>query len=361
MSEILFADDDPAMREMVSQVFGSAGYRVRVAENGDEALAELRRSEPDIAVLDYRMGVPDGLQVCRSIKSDPRLEHVPVLILTGESEIESRLAGFDAGADDYLAKPFDPRELLARVRAMLLLAQRGLDRNPTSGLPGGEAMYREFERHRREGKTFCICYLDLDFFKPFSDRFGFAAADKVIRTVGSILIGVTGTGTFVGHVGGDDFVVFVACRDAREQILDHHARAVRQRRGPFGRHHAIIDDAFPAVAARDAAFERQPCDARDRGQRLAAKTEGRDQFDRVVGQLRGCMAFERERHVGGGYPAPIVLDLDPRNPALGDSHRNASRTGVDGVFNQFLERSGGSFNHFTGRDPIYELFRQAAY
>src|SRR3546814_3943737 len=71
------------------------------------------------------------------------------------------------------------------------------------------------------------------------------------------------------------------------------------------------------------------------------------------------MAFERERHVGGGHTAPIVLDLDPRNPALGDSHRNASRTGVDGVFNQFLERGGGSFNHFARCDPIYELFRQA--
>lgn len=218
MSEILFADDDPAMRDMVSQVFGSAGYRIRLAKSGSEALEELRRSEPAIAVLDYRMGMPDGLEVCRRIKTDPRLEHVPVLILTGESELESRLAGFDAGADDYLAKPFDPRELLARVRAMLLLAQRGLDRNPTSGLPGGEAMYREFERHRIEGDAFCICYLDLDFFKPFSDRFGFAAADRVIRAVGSILIGVTRTGTFVGHVGGDDFVVFVDCADARPQM-----------------------------------------------------------------------------------------------------------------------------------------------
>lgn len=224
MSEILFADDDPAMRQMVSQVFGTAGYRIRLAKNGDEALAELRRSEPDIAVLDYRMGVPDGLEVCRSIKTDPRLEHVPVLILTGESEIESRLAGFDAGADDYLAKPFDPRELLARVRAMLLLAQRGLDRNPTSGLPGGEAMYREFERHRRDGKPFCICYLDLDYFKPFSDRFGFAAADRVIRAVGSILIGVTRRGTFVGHVGGDDFVIFVECPVARDQMLEAQVR-----------------------------------------------------------------------------------------------------------------------------------------
>lgn len=218
MNEILFADDDKAMRDMVSQVFGSAGYRVRLALDGNGALEELRRSEPDIAVLDYRMGEPDGLEVCRLIKTDPRLEHVPVLILTGESEIESRLAGFDAGADDYLAKPFDPRELLARVRAMLLLARRGLDRNPTSGLPGGEAMYREFERYRREGKAFCICYLDLDYFKPFSDRFGFAAADRVIRAVGAILATVTRPGTFIGHVGGDDFVVFSSCEEARPQM-----------------------------------------------------------------------------------------------------------------------------------------------
>lgn len=218
MSDILFADDDPAMREMVSQVFGSAGFQIRLAENGDEALAELHRAEPAIAVLDYRMGTPDGLEVCREIKASPRLQHLPVLILTGESEIESRLAGFEAGADDYLAKPFDPRELLARVRAMLLLAQRGLDRNPTSGLPGGEAMYREFERNRREGRPFCICYLDLDHFKPFSDRFGFAVADQVIRTVGAILIGATRAGTFVGHVGGDDFVVFAHCSDAKRQM-----------------------------------------------------------------------------------------------------------------------------------------------
>jgi len=218
MSEILFADDDPAMREMVSRVFESAGYRIRLASDGTEALEKLRGAEPAIVVLDYRMGTPDGLEVCRRIKSNPRTAHVPVLILTGESELESRLAGFDAGADDYLAKPFDPRELLARVRAMLLLAQRGLDRNPTSGLPGGEAVYREFERLCLRGEPFCICYLDLDYFKPFSDRFGFAAADRVIRAVGSIVLGVTHTGSFVGHVGGDDFVAFVDCHDARQQM-----------------------------------------------------------------------------------------------------------------------------------------------
>src|SRR5690606_31362858 len=80
MNDILFADDDPAMRAMVSEVLIAAGYRVRLAMDGDGALAELRSAEPAIVVLDYRMGAPDGLEVCRRIKSDPRLEHLPVLI-----------------------------------------------------------------------------------------------------------------------------------------------------------------------------------------------------------------------------------------------------------------------------------------
>ena len=73
------------------------------------------------------------------------------------------------------------------------------------------------------------------------------------------------------------------------------------------------------------------------------------------------MAFERKRHVGGGHSAAVILDLQPRNPAIGDSHRYARSPRVDGIFDQFLERSGGSFDHFTGRDPIYERFGQAAY
>ncbi|MNL86625.1 hypothetical protein D3C87_2154000 [compost metagenome] len=73
------------------------------------------------------------------------------------------------------------------------------------------------------------------------------------------------------------------------------------------------------------------------------------------------MTFERERHIGRGHSAAVILDLQPRNPAIGDSHRNASRTRIDSVFNQFFERCGGSFDHFTGCDPIYELFRQATY
>jgi PleD family two-component response regulator len=226
MSEILFADDDEALRRMVGELLRHAGHEVRLAENGTLALAEVRRQPPDLVILDYRMGRPDGFTVCRQIKDDPRVGYVPVLILTGQSTLEDRLGGFEAGADDYLAKPFDARELLARVAALLRQAQRALDRNPTTGLPGGVAIQREIELRRASGTPFALIYFDLDDFKPFADRFGFAVADETIREAGRA-ISATAEGradTFVGHVGGDDFVIVCTAEEGRELARIARAR-----------------------------------------------------------------------------------------------------------------------------------------
>ena len=217
MTKILFADDDAAMRDMVGEVLRAAGYHARLIADASVALDEILRSPPDFVILDYRMGPPDGLTICRRIKSDPRLEHLPVLILTGEGRLEDRIHGFDAGANDYLAKPFDARELLARIRALLRLTRQGLDRNPTSRLPGGEAIEREFQRRRDAGAPFAVCYLDLDFFKPFADRFGFALGDRVIREVGRVLTEVSDADSFVGHIGGDDFILLGSSDTTRGQ------------------------------------------------------------------------------------------------------------------------------------------------
>lgn len=211
MREILFADDDPGMRSMVGDTLRAAGFSVRLASSGQEALEAVRHSPPDLAVLDYRMGRPDGFTVCREIKSDPRLEHIPVLILTAQGEVENRVLGFEAGADDYLPKPFDPRELLARCRALLRLARQGLERNPTTALPGSDALSREFDRRLALGEPFSLCYFDLDYFKPFHDCFGYSTADALIRATGRALgEAAAGVGGFAGHIGGDDFVLFAA-------------------------------------------------------------------------------------------------------------------------------------------------------
>jgi PleD family two-component response regulator len=226
MSRILFADDDPAMRQLVHDALSAAGHEVRVVPDGHSALAAVRDGAPDLVVLDYRMGATSGFEVCRHLKADSRYEHIPVLILTAQGEIENRLLGFEAGADDYLPKPFDARELVARARALLRLTRSGLERNPTTGLPGGAAIEREFEKWQGTGESFAVCYLDLDFFKAFNDRFGFPIADALIRAVGEILVAITrGSEAFPGHVGGDDFVLLCApeqavglCRRAREHL-----------------------------------------------------------------------------------------------------------------------------------------------
>jgi PleD family two-component response regulator len=228
MKKILFADDDKAMREMVSDALASAGHHVRAVPDGRTALLEVRANPPDLALLDYRMGDPDGFEVCRSIKSDPQLEHLPVLILTAESDVEDRIRGFAAGANDYLPKPFDARELLARVRALLVLSEQARGLNPSTGLPGGTLIKREFDHRRALGKPFALCYLDLENFKSFNDRFGFARANALIEHIGADLRAVvSGTGRFAGHIGGDDFVVMCE-QEAARGVMEDVQRKLRE-------------------------------------------------------------------------------------------------------------------------------------
>ena len=230
MGKILYAEDDEAMREMVTDMLAKAGHTVRTVPNGTAALAELRSDEPDLILLDYRMGEPNGFEVCRRIKSDPRLEHLPVLMLTAESELEDRIAGFDAGANDYLPKPFDSRELIARVRALLRLSEQGRELNPTTGLPGGNSIEREFERRRVLGERFTLTYLDLDFFKPFNDRFGFPLANGLIESLGLQLRKlVSNSDHFAAHIGGDDFVLMSdqgVARQLAERVQEGFEAAV---------------------------------------------------------------------------------------------------------------------------------------
>jgi PleD family two-component response regulator len=213
LSYLLVADDNEDMRLMLRDLFRASGHDVAVVGDGLEALASIKDREPDLVVLDNSMPNMTGLEVCRRLKENPFTARIPVLMLTAQSGVENKVEGFTAGADEYLAKPFDPRELRVRVSALLRLVQREGDRNPTSGLPGGRAIDAEVVRRIELGENFAVCYLDLDNFKPFADTFGFAIADEVIRGLGaaireaSTLVNGPVNRDFVGHIGGDDFIV----------------------------------------------------------------------------------------------------------------------------------------------------------
>jgi two-component system, OmpR family, response regulator MprA len=116
--KVMVVDDERAVRESLRRALELEGYEVELAEDGDDALARLAgASHPDALILDVLMPTVDGLEVCRRIRRDGNA--VPVLMLTARAEVESRVAGLDAGADDYLPKPFALEELLARLRALL--------------------------------------------------------------------------------------------------------------------------------------------------------------------------------------------------------------------------------------------------
>ncbi|MEV7773398.1 response regulator transcription factor [Kitasatospora sp. NPDC086791] len=114
---VLIAEDDRAIRDSLVRALMLEGYRVRIAANGTQTLAVLAEQRPDVLLLDVMMPEPDGLEVCRRLRADG--DRTPVLMLTARVEVPDRIAGLDAGADDYLVKPFDVHELFARLRALL--------------------------------------------------------------------------------------------------------------------------------------------------------------------------------------------------------------------------------------------------
>jgi two-component system phosphate regulon response regulator PhoB len=118
-SRILVVEDEPDLAELVAFNLRGEGHDVTVAHDGNAALAEIRRSRPDLVVLDVMLPDLSGIEVCRRVRRDPQTVRLPIIMLTARSDEVDRVVGFEVGADDYVPKPFSPRELVLRVEAIL--------------------------------------------------------------------------------------------------------------------------------------------------------------------------------------------------------------------------------------------------
>ncbi len=211
-AKILTIDDDPDILDVLDLTL-SDFYEVIQAPNGAEGLKLTQTRSPNLIICDYMMPVMNGKDFCKEVKKDILLQHIPVIMLTGKGEVKDMVGGIEAGADDYIVKPFDPDALLARIRMIMRRTTRSLDANPLTLLPGNSSIMDELQKSI-EGKTpFAVGYVDLDKFKIYNDKYGFEKGDEVIRETARILVKVVraevGQEAFVGHVGGDDFV-FIA-------------------------------------------------------------------------------------------------------------------------------------------------------
>ena len=218
---ILVVDDEEDIRDILKTILTEEGCEVIEACDGKEALKMAQTKALDLIVLDYNIPYIDGREVCSRLKKDILLRHLPILMLTGRGEITDKVKGIDAGADDYVVKPFEPAELLARIRMIIRRTERDLDANPLTRLPGNISIMNELQGRIDKNAPFSVGYADLDKFKAYNDKYGFERGDEVIRETARIILNAVNSfgcpDDFVGHIGGDDFV-FVSHPERADNI-----------------------------------------------------------------------------------------------------------------------------------------------
>jgi diguanylate cyclase (GGDEF)-like protein len=231
---VLVVDDEPDIRDVLKITLEAENYEVIEAENGEEAIKLIALKTPDLVLLDYKMPKMDGREVCRRVKKDILLRHLPIIMVTGKGEITDKVDGIDAGADDYIVKPFEPEELLAHIKMILRRAEIDLEANPLTRLPGNISILKELNQRLDSKDYFAVCYVDLDKFKAYNDIYGFERGDNVIKETARILLRTIkelgNPEDFVGHIGGDDFVVITTIPKAdaiASRIIENFDQAIR--------------------------------------------------------------------------------------------------------------------------------------
>jgi len=246
--KVLVAEDDPVSRRALEAFLRRWGYDVKLAQNGVEAWNALQEeSAPRLAVLDWMMPGMDGVQVCREVRKRGPEPYVYILLLTAKDQKQDVVEGIEAGADDYLTKPFDAHELKARLRTgrriielqqELIRAREELrvqaTRDSLTDLWNHAAILdilrREIDRSRREGTPLGVLMADIDHFKRINDTRGHMAGDQVLRQVAESLKGAVRAYDSVGRYGGEEFLVVAPGSDVAStlQLAERLRAAVRE-------------------------------------------------------------------------------------------------------------------------------------
>ncbi len=224
LKKIVVAEDDDAIAHMVTMALGDAGYLCIRARDGAEALQITRMHQPDLLVLDVMMPRLDGRQVATKLKDDVLLSKIPILMLTAQGDVDSRVKGLDAGADDYMSKPFDLRELAARIRALIRSNQRERDRNGTTDLPGSSGIDAHITGVLSEGGGANVIQIGVAGFEGLVAKVGQIESVSFTKSIANFLLSelraqLGSQDGFLGHLGGADFVA--SCPgDKAEPLLE---------------------------------------------------------------------------------------------------------------------------------------------
>lgn len=220
-SHILIVASEKQKQEMLNALLLGEGYKTKACASQSEALEILEKDPVNLIISDFQAPRINGIEFCKFMRSNFRLRHISIILMMGTKEPLNKIKGIYAGADDYIEEPFDPGELLVRVKASLLRTIRDLEANPLTKLPGNVSLLKELEERLKSRNLFAAAYLDLIKFKEFNDRYGFEKGDKVIYHTAVVIMNALeklGNRTdFLGHIGGDDFI-FITTPDCVQEI-----------------------------------------------------------------------------------------------------------------------------------------------
>jgi two-component system cell cycle response regulator len=243
--QVLVVDDSPFSRKLVEHAIEGDSYSLLLAENGNEAVRLFKEHRPAVVITDWMLPDSSGPELCERIRAESTDSYTYIILLTSMTEKEDIVKGLSAGADDYLTKPFDRDELLARIgvgrRTIELhreidaknkLLEEMAHTDPLTGLPNRRAIEewaaRQLRGAARHGFAVWVAHADLDNFKSINDNYGHDAGDQVLQKFGEVLRESTRASDISGRMGGDEFLLVMTHLDEKSTRL-----TVERLRGQF--------------------------------------------------------------------------------------------------------------------------------
>ncbi|MFW6113595.1 MAG: response regulator [Actinomycetota bacterium] len=215
---ILIIDDEPQILQAVRFYLEDEDFEVYTAEEGDQAVHLAETLQPDLVVLDVMMPVVDGIQVCRQLRSRSRTRLIPIIFLTAREAVEDKIKGLEAGGVDYITKPFNNQELLARIKAHIRQSQEDICSHPVTGLPGSISVEQEVNKHLHSGDIFTAIFADIEYFREYREAYGVSRSERLLgfvaRLLEEMLSGTAGDNTFLGQPSYEEFLAICPPQDA---------------------------------------------------------------------------------------------------------------------------------------------------
>ena len=231
--KILVVDDIPVNIQLLQAFLATQNYKTYIARNGEEAIKQVEIVEPDLILLDVMMPKMNGFETCRQLKQMEKARYTPVIMVTALNETDSKIKGIEAGADDFISKPFNKLELLARVKSLLRVKmlhdqlqdkivqlERAKNRLRELAVTDGltslhnyrhfkEVLCMEIRRAERHKTPLSLIMFDIDYFKQYNDTHGHLAGDKVLQTIAALVSGNIRKIDVAARYGGEEFAVIL--------------------------------------------------------------------------------------------------------------------------------------------------------